>query len=57
MPPGFIMHITARCWPRARSRVLLEAWRFMLPPQYPPRSAEEVRARTLLGGLNACAPA
>jgi len=32
--------------------VPLEAWRlYALPPQYPPRSAEEVRARTLLGGL------
>lgn len=32
--------------------VPLEAWRlYALPPQYPPRSVEEVRARTLLGGL------
>ena len=30
----------------------LEAWRlYALPPQYPPRSVEEVRARTLLGAL------
>ena len=32
--------------------VPLESWRlYALPPQYPPRSVEEVRARTLLGGL------
>src|SRR6195256_4976362 len=32
--------------------VPLEAWRlYALPPQYPPRSIEEVRARTLLGAL------
>jgi len=32
--------------------VPLEAWRlYALPPQYPPRSVEEVRARTLLGAL------
>ena len=32
--------------------VPLEAWRlYALPPQYPPRSLEEVRARTLLGAL------
>ena len=32
--------------------VPLETWRlYALPPQYPPRSVEEVRARTLLGGL------
>src|SRR5205807_1941022 len=32
--------------------VPLESWRlYVLPPQYPPRSVEEVRARTLLGGL------
>src|SRR5258705_4599540 len=32
--------------------VPLEAWRlYALPPQYPPRSMEEVRARTLLGAL------
>ena len=30
----------------------LETWRlYVLPPQYPPRSVEEVRARTLLGAL------
>lgn len=32
--------------------VPLETWRlYALPPQYPPRSAEEVYARTLLGAL------
>jgi 5-methylthioadenosine/S-adenosylhomocysteine deaminase len=32
--------------------VPLETWRlYALPPQYPPRSVEEIRARTLLGGL------
>jgi 5-methylthioadenosine/S-adenosylhomocysteine deaminase len=32
--------------------VPLETWRlYALPPQYPPRSVEEVRARTLLGAL------
>jgi 5-methylthioadenosine/S-adenosylhomocysteine deaminase len=32
--------------------VPLEVWRlYALPPQYPPRSVEEVRARTLLGAL------
>ncbi len=32
--------------------VPLESWRlYALPPQYPPRSVEEVRARTLLGAL------
>ena len=32
--------------------VPLESWRlYALPPQYPPRSAEEVYARTLLGAL------
>jgi 5-methylthioadenosine/S-adenosylhomocysteine deaminase len=32
--------------------VPLESWRlYALPAQYPPRSVEEVRARTLLGGL------
>src|SRR6202048_2749971 len=32
--------------------VPLEAWRlYALPPQYPPRSVEEVHARTLLGAL------
>ena len=32
--------------------VPLEAWRlYALPPQYPPRSTEEVYARTLLGAL------
>ena len=32
--------------------VPLETWRlYALPPQYPPRSMEEVRARTLLGAL------
>jgi 5-methylthioadenosine/S-adenosylhomocysteine deaminase len=32
--------------------VPLEAWRlYALPPQYPPRSVEEIRARTLLGAL------
>ena len=32
--------------------VPLESWRlYALPPQYPPRSMEEVRARTLLGEL------
>src|SRR5207253_6710719 len=32
--------------------VPLESWRlYALPPQYPPRSTEEVRARTLLGAL------
>jgi guanine deaminase len=32
--------------------VPLEAWRlFALPPQYPPRSVAEVRARTLLGAI------
>ena len=32
--------------------VPLEIWRlYALPPQYPPRSAEEVYARTLLGAL------
>lgn len=32
--------------------VPLEAWRlYALPPQYPPRPVEEVRARTLLGAL------
>jgi guanine deaminase len=32
--------------------VPLEAWRlYALPPQYPPRSVEEVRARTLIGAL------
>jgi guanine deaminase len=32
--------------------VPLESWRlYALPPQYPPRSVEEVYARTLLGGL------
>ncbi len=32
--------------------VPLETWRlYALPPQYPPRSVEEVWARTLLGGL------
>jgi len=32
--------------------VPLEAWRlYALPPQYPPRSLEEVRARTLLGAM------
>src|SRR5262249_3415586 len=32
--------------------VPLESWRlYALPPQYPPRSMEEVRARTLLGAL------
>jgi guanine deaminase len=32
--------------------VPLESWRlYALPPQYPPRSVEEVRARTLLGGF------
>jgi 5-methylthioadenosine/S-adenosylhomocysteine deaminase len=32
--------------------VPLETWRlYVLPPQYPPRSIEEVRARTLLGAF------
>ena len=32
--------------------VPLKSWRlYALPPQYPPRSVEEVRARTLLGAL------
>src|SRR5215213_8972618 len=32
--------------------VPLETWRlYALPPQYPPRSIEEVRGRTLLGAL------
>jgi 5-methylthioadenosine/S-adenosylhomocysteine deaminase len=32
--------------------VPLESWRlYALPPQYPPRSVEEVRARTLIGAL------
>src|SRR6516225_3136799 len=32
--------------------VPLESWRlYALPPQYPPRSVEEVYARTLLGAL------
>ncbi len=32
--------------------VPLETWRlYALPPQYPPRSAEEIYARTLLGAL------
>jgi 5-methylthioadenosine/S-adenosylhomocysteine deaminase len=32
--------------------VPLETWRlYALPPQYPPRSVEEIRARTLLGAL------
>ena len=32
--------------------VPLETWRlYALPPQYPPRSVDEVRARTLLGAL------
>ena len=32
--------------------VPLESWRlYALPPQYPPRSVEEVHARTLLGAL------
>jgi 5-methylthioadenosine/S-adenosylhomocysteine deaminase len=32
--------------------VPLETWRLhVLPPQYPPRSIEEIRARTLLGAL------
>ncbi len=32
--------------------VPLEAWRlYALPPQYPPRSVEEIRARTLVGAL------
>src|SRR5207237_8149172 len=32
--------------------VPLESWRlYALPPQYPPRSTEEVYARTLLGAL------
>jgi guanine deaminase len=32
--------------------VPLETWRlYVLPPQYPPRSIEEVRARTLVGAL------
>src|SRR3984957_6283767 len=32
--------------------VPLESWRlYALPPQYPPRSAEEVYARTMLGAL------
>src|SRR6266436_1752523 len=36
----------------ALEEVPLESWRlYALPPQYPPRSVEEVRARTLLGGL------
>jgi 5-methylthioadenosine/S-adenosylhomocysteine deaminase len=36
----------------ALEEVPLETWRlYALPPQYPPRSVEEVRARTLLGAL------